>query len=103
MELKIFKQNSWIASETFYNHFEGKHETSKEDYPHVSMTTDIVVTRELCDKNPTINFRVINKMWDDPTADEDGYHNPISFGFEFNLEEVKYLNKFLEAFINHNT
>ena len=44
-----------------------------------------------------------DRLGHDPTADEDGYHNPISFGFEFNLEEVKYLNKFLEAFINHNT
>jgi hypothetical protein len=102
MELKIFKQNSWIASETFYNHFEGKHPTSKQDYPYVSMTTDIIVSPEICDTNPTIKFRVINQMWEDPTPDEDGDTNPISFGFEFSLEEVIYLNKFLESFIKNN-
>lgn len=101
-ELKFFTQSSWITSETFYNHFEGTHYTRKVDYPYVSMTTDIFISENEDDDNPEIDFRIENKMWNDPTKDEDGHNNPISFGFSLTYKEAEYLQKHLKAFIKSN-
>lgn len=102
MELKIFTQSAFISSETFYNHFEGKHETSKVDYPYVSMTIDLIVSENEDDSNPELDFRIENKMWDDPTKNEDGETDAIAIGFSLNLKEVQYLQKHIEAFLKTN-
>lgn len=103
MTLKFFTQNVYIASPTFYNHFEGKHETTGQDFPFVQMTADIFISESQDEQdNPEIDFLIHNKMWDDPAKDKNGDTQAISLKFTMDRKEAAYLHKYLEAFLKSN-
>jgi len=103
MTLKFFTQKVYIASPTFYNHFERKRETTGRDFPFVQMTADIFISESQDEQyNPEIDFSINNKMWDDPAKDEDGNTQAISLNFTMDRKEAAYLHKYLEAFLKSN-
>ncbi len=92
-----------MHSPTYHKAFEGKWAIHDQDYPYVNMTADIMFSTEDQEEKgeewTELNISIHNKMWDDPLQDDEGNTEHFSVNFSMSREEVIYLKKYLEAFL----
>lgn len=104
--LKIFTQQVFMQSPTYFRAMKGDFCTQTQEPPYVDMTADIEVNRDFVEvglkDNPrdvdTIHFKVSNRMWKDPAAEgqEDEY---FELHFDLFPWEVEYLIRHLGSIV----